>query len=68
MALTFLEIFVMKLMDTFKAGQPFVAENQQHNHFQILLIFKSFFAMLTGEESLQSVGEMSDALVETLKA
>jgi ubiquinone biosynthesis protein COQ4 len=55
----------MKLMDSFKAGQPFVAENQQHNHFQILLIFKSFFAMLTGEESLQSVGEMSDALVET---
>jgi ubiquinone biosynthesis protein COQ4 len=26
---------------------------------------KSFFAMLAGDESLQSVGEMSDALVET---
>lgn len=55
----------MKLMDAFNANQPFVAENQQHSHFQILLIFKSFFAMLAGDESLQAVGEMSDALVET---
>jgi ubiquinone biosynthesis protein COQ4 len=55
----------MKLMDAFKANQPFVAENQQHSHFQMMLIFKSFFAMLSGDESLQSVGEMSDALVET---
>lgn len=55
----------MKLMDAFKANQPFVAKNQQHSHFQMLLIFKSFFAMLAGDESLESVGEMSDALVET---
>ncbi|MEA5598209.1 Coq4 family protein [Rivularia sp. UHCC 0363] len=32
---------------------------------QIMLIFKSFFAMLAGDESLQSVGEMSYALLET---
>jgi ubiquinone biosynthesis protein COQ4 len=56
-----LDIFVMK----FKANQPFVAENQQHSHFQMMVIFKSFFAMLAGDESLQSVGEMSDALLET---
>jgi ubiquinone biosynthesis protein Coq4 len=31
----------------------------------MLLIFKSFFAMLTGDDSLQSVCEMSLALVET---
>lgn len=31
---------------------------------QIMLIFKSFFAMLAGDESLQSVGEMSYALLE----
>jgi ubiquinone biosynthesis protein COQ4 len=55
----------MKLMDAFNANQPFVAENQQHSHFQMLLILKSFVAMLCGDESLQSVGEMSDALVET---
>ncbi|KYC43122.1 ubiquinone biosynthesis protein [Scytonema hofmannii PCC 7110] len=55
----------MKLMNMFKANQPSDAEIQQQNHFQMLLIFKSFFAMLVGEESLQSVGEMSSALVET---
>jgi ubiquinone biosynthesis protein COQ4 len=55
----------MKLMDYFQSNQPFVAENQQHNHFQMLIIFKSFFAMLAGDESLEPVGEMSDALVET---
>jgi ubiquinone biosynthesis protein COQ4 len=55
----------MKLMDVFKANQPSDAEIQQQNHFQMLLIFKSFFAMLAGEESLQSVGEMSFALVGT---
>lgn len=55
----------MKLMDEFKANQPFVAENQQHSHFQMLLILKSFFAMLAGEQTLESVDEMSAALIET---
>ncbi len=55
----------MKLMDAFQSNQPFVAENQQHSHFQMLLIFKSFFAMLSGDSSLESVGEMTDALLET---
>jgi ubiquinone biosynthesis protein COQ4 len=59
------EIFVMKLMDAFKANQPFVAENQQHSHFQMMLIFKSFFAMLAGDQSLQAVDELSNALLET---
>jgi ubiquinone biosynthesis protein COQ4 len=55
----------MKLMDLLNVNQPSDAEIQQQIHFQMLLIFKSFFAMLTGEESLQSVGEMSAALIET---
>jgi ubiquinone biosynthesis protein Coq4 len=36
----------MNLIDKFKAKQPFNPENQQYSHFQTLLIFKSFFAML----------------------
>lgn len=55
----------MKLMDFLNLNQPSDAEIQQQIHFQMLLIFKSFFAVLTGEESLESVGEMSAALVET---
>ncbi|MFB2836787.1 Coq4 family protein [Floridanema evergladense] len=54
----------MQLMN-FKANQLVDAEIQQKNHFQMLVIFKSFFSMLTGESSLEAVGEMSDALVET---
>lgn len=59
------EIFVVKLMDAFNADLPFNAADRQHSHFQIMLIFKSFVAMLAGDDSLQTVGEMSDALVET---
>jgi ubiquinone biosynthesis protein COQ4 len=55
----------MKLMDLFNVNQPSDAEIQKQIHFQMLIIFKSFFAMLTGEESLESVGEMSAALIET---
>jgi ubiquinone biosynthesis protein COQ4 len=35
------------------------------NPIQMLRLFKSFVAMLFGDESLQAVGEMSDVLVET---
>jgi ubiquinone biosynthesis protein COQ4 len=59
------EILVMKLIDAFNSGLPFNAKNQQHNHFQMVVIFKSFIAMLAGDASLKTVGEMSDALVET---
>ncbi|NJL55433.1 ubiquinone biosynthesis protein, partial [bacterium] len=38
---------------------------QQRIHFQMLVIFKSFFAMLAGEPGLEVVGEMTDALIET---
>lgn len=55
----------MKLMDAFNAALSFNAENQQHSYFQMMVIFKPFFAMLAGDDSLQTVGEMSDALVET---
>jgi ubiquinone biosynthesis protein Coq4 len=34
-------------------------------HFQLLLLFKSFFAMLSGDTSLELVGEMTDVLLET---
>jgi ubiquinone biosynthesis protein COQ4 len=41
------------------------AEIQQQIHFQMLSVLKSFTAMLTGDESLQSVGELTAALLET---
>jgi ubiquinone biosynthesis protein COQ4 len=65
MLLNSVEIVVMSLMNAFNSGLPFDAKNQQHSHFQIVLIFKTLFAMLAGDESLQTVGELSDALVET---
>ncbi len=55
----------MSLMNAFNSGLPFDAKNQQHSHFQIVLIFKTLFAMLAGDDSLTTVGELSDALVET---
>lgn len=58
-------VTVMKIMDLFTANQPSNAEIQQQIHFQMLLIFKSFSAMLAGDNSLDCVGEMSLALVET---
>jgi hypothetical protein len=61
----YLEILVMKLMDAFNADLAFNPQNQQHSHFQMVVIFKSFIAMLAGDDSLRTVGEMSDALVET---
>ncbi|MFE4105924.1 Coq4 family protein [Almyronema epifaneia] len=53
----------MKLLDLLK--QLSDAEIQHQIHFQMLIILKSFTAMLAGEESLQSVGELSAALIET---
>lgn len=38
---------------------------QQHHHFQMLVLFKSLFALLSGDTSLETVGELSDALVDT---
>lgn len=40
-------------------------EIQQQSHFQLLIVLKSFFALLSGDEVLQSVGEMSTAMVKT---
>ncbi len=56
---------MMKLMDAFESGLPFLSTNQQHSHFQMLIIAKSFIAMLCGDESLATVGQLADALVET---
>lgn len=53
----------MKLLNLLR--QPSDADIQHQIHFQLLMILKSFSAMLTGEESLQSVGELSAALIET---
>jgi ubiquinone biosynthesis protein COQ4 len=55
----------MNLMDAFESGLPFLPENQQHSHFQLLVIAKSFIAMLCGDDSLATVGQLTDALVET---
>lgn len=56
---------MMKLIDAFESGLPFLPKNQQHSHFQMLIIAKSFIAMLCGDDSLATVGQLSDALVET---
>jgi len=55
----------MQLIDFLKTNQPADAELQQQIHYQMLLIFKNFFAMLSGDSSLKSVGELTDALLET---
>jgi ubiquinone biosynthesis protein COQ4 len=55
----------MQLIDLLKTNRPSDAEIQQQIHYQMLVIFKSFFSMLSGDNSLESVGEMTDALVET---
>jgi ubiquinone biosynthesis protein COQ4 len=53
----------MKILNLLK--QPSDSEIQHQIHFQMLIILKSFTAILSGDESLQSVGELSAALVET---
>lgn len=55
----------MQLMDLFKPNRSSDAEMQWQIHYQMLIIFKSFFSMLSGDNSLDSVGEMTYALVET---
>jgi ubiquinone biosynthesis protein COQ4 len=39
--------------------------NQQHNHYQILILFKTFLSMLSGNTSLEIVNELTEALIET---
>jgi ubiquinone biosynthesis protein COQ4 len=46
-------------------NQPSDVEVQHQIHLQVLTILKSFTAMLAGDESLESVGELATALVET---
>lgn len=41
------------------------SEAQQLTQYQMLLLFKSYFAMLSGDHSLDTVGELTDALLET---
>jgi ubiquinone biosynthesis protein Coq4 len=60
-----MEKLMMNLMDAFESGLPFLSSNQQHSHFQILVIAKSFIAMLYGDDSLANVGQLTDALLET---
>ncbi len=38
---------------------------QYRSHLQLLVLFKAFSALLAGDSSLQSVGELTDALMET---
>ena len=55
----------MKLLDFLTDDKTVTAELQQQNHFQLLLLFKSWFAMMTGDASLQPVSEMTEVLLET---
>jgi ubiquinone biosynthesis protein COQ4 len=52
-------------INLFSFNQPSEAEIQHEIHLQLLIILKAFSAMLTGEESLDSVGELTAALLET---
>lgn len=65
----------MQLLDLFKTDRSIDSEIQQQTPHQMLkpfkslflmpILFKSFFSMLLGDNSLQTVGEMSEALLET---
>ncbi|WP_414528558.1 Coq4 family protein [Nodularia chucula] len=55
----------MQLMDLLKTNQAVNAQIQQQNHDQMLLILKPFFSMLTEDDSLKPVLEMSNSLIET---
>jgi ubiquinone biosynthesis protein Coq4 len=55
----------MKLSHLLSFNQSSESEIQHEIHLQLLIILKAFSAMLTGEESLDSVGELTAALLET---
>ncbi|MEB3355808.1 MAG: Coq4 family protein [Synechococcales bacterium] len=54
----------MQFTQFFSVDQYFDATTQQQNHFQVLLIFKNFLAMLAGDSSLETVGELTEGLLE----
>uniref|UniRef100_B8HQL5 Ubiquinone biosynthesis protein n=1 Tax=Cyanothece sp. (strain PCC 7425 / ATCC 29141) TaxID=395961 RepID=B8HQL5_CYAP4 len=56
---------MLQLTERFKLEQSFNPEQQQRNHYQMLLIFKSLSALLAGDTRLETVGELTDALLET---
>jgi ubiquinone biosynthesis protein COQ4 len=60
----FLENFAMEWMDGLGVNQPFGADIQPQMPAQMRQVFNAMFAMLTGDSSLQTVGELSDALVD----
>jgi ubiquinone biosynthesis protein COQ4 len=55
----------MQLLDLLETSHPADTEMQQQHSGQMLLLFKSFFAMLLGDSSLQSIGELTEALLDT---
>ncbi|MGB8701017.1 MAG: Coq4 family protein [Thermosynechococcaceae cyanobacterium] len=55
----------MQLMELFNINPLSNARIQQHNPCQMLTILKSFFSLLLGDTNLETVGEMTDALLET---
>lgn len=54
----------MQLMDTSLANRSSQLDQQQ-TCYQMLILFKSVFAMVSGDNSLEVVGDMAEALVET---
>jgi ubiquinone biosynthesis protein COQ4 len=67
----FVETFAMQLaqllerIEVTPINQFSTSEVQQLTQYQMLLLSKSFFAMLAGDHSLDTVGELTDALLET---
>lgn len=54
----------MKTMESFTLDQYFAADAPQQSRFQILFILKAVFAVLTGDTSLNTVGELAEGLLE----
>jgi hypothetical protein len=55
----------MQPMNLLMPDQLSNSQIQGQNPYQMLVLFKSFFSMLSGDMSLESVGELTDALLET---
>jgi ubiquinone biosynthesis protein COQ4 len=63
--LRFLEVSVMQRINWLNTNLPADSEIQQQSHYQMLIVLKSSFALLSGDSSLEVVGELTDALLET---
>lgn len=55
----------MQLMELINTNRSAETEIKRETNYQMLTVFKSFFAMLAGDSSLGVVDELTDGLIET---